>query len=289
MNSKFQWFLLLVLAPIITAKVEAADPAPAPMLAEPYFDRAKPNSYDEVSISDFSVKYLKANKPPIMVVFGRSFSGFVSDWYADKRLQINTINKGNKTNSTLPDASSTDISLQVRDIEGTSKSALLNSAEWLSLEEGFRETLLGYRVGIVNQNLATRLLDAKLRDGEKNLPLDDFLRTEMDVLRHHSQYLIEIVPYQEANPTKQAISFKISISSMANAHLLAEKKVVLHPPAVSWRATSAGYKLQQQPQSIEYQAGEKGYDSIEIPVDPWYENGQRLAKALVTCLYQAIL
>ena len=269
------------------SSVSAQEAQPAEMLAKPYF--SQPRQFAEeftiVSPGDFASKYNAAKQPTLMVFLGRSFSSFVSDWHTNTRIQVNTEIKS--TSADLPQTISSDASVQTRLHNTNLSSQFYNSDEWQSLEQGFRETMLKYRVKLLQQNLAARLLDAEVRQSSNRLPQNDNLRLETDVLRKHSKFLIEIVPYQETRQHMQPVGYQISISSLASATLIGEKRLGLRLPKAEYQAGKNGYSLQEVPVNTEYQPGKSGYDAVKTYQDQGYENGKKIGLALIELMYRS--
>ncbi len=138
---------------------------------------------------------------------------------------------------------------------------------------------------MVQQNLATRLLDAELRESAKDLPQDDSLRMETDVLRKHSKLLIEITTFDEERLDKQPVGYQISISSLASATIVAEKRVGVSMPRAEYKAGANGYELQIAAGRTDYVAGARGYDIIRSYPNLAYNNGRSVAYALIDLLY----
>lgn len=265
----------------------AQEAQPAEMLAQPYFEKSRlvAEDYQAINHADFAKKYNARKQPTLMVFVGKSFGNFVSDWQSNSRVQFNARIKSDSKE--LPKAVTADASVQVREQQAQQRSNALTADEWQEFDRGFREVLLGYRVKLLQQNLATRLLDAELRDSAKELPIDDSLRMETDVLRKHSKLLIEVLPYDETRRDKQPIGYQISVSSLASATLVAEKRVGLNFPMGEYKAGANGYELQAVAGRTDYQAGARGYDVIRSYPNLAYENGKSVGLALIELLYQA--
>lgn len=257
----------------------------APMLSQPYFDQNTaqlPKNY--VAAKTFSGLYNKAKQPTVMVLFGRTLNDVVSDWQTDVKLNVSSEVK-NSAQSTTPNAVSTDLSVQVRDKVRRQKSALLSDSQWAELERGFIQATLTYKVKLLNQSLALRLLDAERRDSKDKLSTTDSQQLEIDILRKHSPLLIEIMPYQEANVRKEYIGFEVSFSSMADASIVAQQRIALDLPAAQWQAGPNGYELKAATSSKDYIAGDGGYQAITAPDEYWYKQGQQLGSEFIQMFY----
>ena len=277
--------LTVCLVSLCSLSISAQEAQPAEMLAQPYFDKveAVSDDYQKISQADFSRKYAAHKNPSLMVFVGKTFSSFVTDWHASSRVQLNARVKSSSKD--LPDAVSIDSSVQVRDRQSEERSNALSYEDWQNFERGFREVLLSYRVKLVQQNLATRLLDAELRESAKDLPQDDSLRMETDVLRKHSKLLIEITTFDEERLDKQPVGYQISISSLASATIVAEKRVGVSMPRAEYKAGANGYELQIAAGRTDYAAGARGYDIIRSYPNLAYNNGRSVAYALIDLLY----
>lgn len=262
----------------------------APMLNRPYFGQNNNPAAEKtyVAAADFSQQYNKAKQPAVMVLFGRTLNDVVSDWQSDVKLNVSSEVK-NSAQSTTPNAVSTDLSLQTREPTQRQKSSLLSSSQWTELERGFVQATLAYRVKLVNQNLAVRLLDAERRDSNNKLATTDTQQLEIDVLRKHSPLLIEILPYQEANVQKEYIGFEVSFSSLADASLVAQQRIALDLAPLQWQAGTNGYELKSVSSSKQYIATDGGYQVASAPDEYWYQQGQQLGTEFVQMFYDSWL
>lgn len=262
-------------------------PAATPMLNEPYFEKQAQQVEDNVSISEseFKQSYNRAKRPTVMILFGRQLNDVVSDWAASTKLNISTEVK-NSSQSNLPHAASTDISLQTKSYNGKRRSEMLTTAQWDELERGFRQAALSYGVKLLNQNLAIRLLDAELRESATKAATVDQQRMELDVLKKHSSLLIEIIPYLEDDLSKEEVGFNISFSSLQDASIVAERRIGLATAPLIWKAGSNGYELVRENSATpRYIAGPNGYNVIQAEPKFWYDQGQKLGKAFIEMFY----
>ncbi|MEO3879434.1 hypothetical protein [Rheinheimera fenheensis] len=277
----------LMVAPVYAMQDLAQE---APMLSQPYFGQNSAPAAEKtyVAVADFSQQYSKAKQPAVMVLFGRTLNDVVSDWQSDVKLNVSSEVK-NTAQSTSPNAVSTDVSLQTREPASRQKSALLSASQWAELERGFLQATLAYRVKLVNQNLAVRLLDAERRESKDKLATTDAQQLEIDVLRKHSPLLIEIMPYQEADVRKEYIGFEVSFSSLADASLVAQQRIALNLAPAQWQAGTNGYELKPVSSSKQYVAAEGGYQVVNAPDEYWYQQGQQLGTEFVQMFYDSWL
>lgn len=262
----------------------------APMLNQPYFsqDKAEQSPVNIVGTAEFTKLYRQAKQPAIVVLFGRTLDDVVSDWKTDLKLNVSTEVK-NTAQSTTPNAVSTDFSLQTRDRQQSQKSGLLTPDQWQELERGFMQATLAYRLKLVNQQLAVRLLDAERRDSVNKLATTDSKQLEIDVIRKHSPLLIEITPYQETNLRKEFIGFTVTFSSLQDATIVAQQRISLDLAAAKWQAGSSGYELAPVSDSKEYIPTAGGYSIVNQPTEFWFQQGQQLGNRFIQMFYDSWL
>jgi hypothetical protein len=278
---------------IFPAAAQAKDAPASNMLTESYFDTRRNAEQKEiqlltVSAAEFKSAYRAAGNPKVVFLLGENFSGLVSDWYSDTRLSLNSAATGT-TGTFVPESQHVTVEVEQRVAPYGYRSSLLNAEQWNEYERGYRNTLLRYGVKMINRNLAMRLLDSEIRATSKRNPQSDSQRLEMDMLRKHSQVIVEVIPYRETRHRKEGIGYDIAVTSLDDASIIADNRIAIPEAYLEYRAGASGYSKQRPQNFADVEAGSSGYDIIEDPIEIWVQQGELAAQATLQLLYDSWL
>ncbi len=279
---------------LLSGTAIALQDAPAgKMLAEPYYDKEREleqanRSLLRVSEADFRQAYETAGKPKLVMLLGQSFDGMVSDWHAQKRVAINSRATGTE-GTFVPESQSVTMGIEQRQVAGDFRSPMLTPAQWDEYERGFQGRLLQYGVRLVNRNVAMRLLDSEIREQTQQNATDDQQRLEMDMLRKHTQLLIEVMPYREQKYKHEPIGYQVTMTRLTDATLMASERIAIPETYTEYRAGASGYAKQRPQNFAGVEASSGGYEIIENPNEIWAEQGELAAEALLQMLFDRYL
>lgn len=294
MNTVYQLAAWIAVALSVSGTVAfAQDAQPQPMLNDGYFDRARAADAASVSLmsvdkATFKAAYDKAGRPKLVVLIGQPFSDMVSDWYSTRRINLNSQATGTAGTFT-PESQSVQVASEVRVSGTTNRSTLLTAAQWDEYQRGFQRVLMEHGVRIVNRAVALRLLDSEVRESSKQVMQSDNLRLEMDMLRKHTNLLLEVVPYQENKLNYEPIGYQVTMTSLEDATILADDRVAIPLARMEYRAGEGGYQLQRPRKVVGVAATAGGYEIIEEELELWAEQGELAAQATLQLLYDRYL
>ncbi|OZB06997.1 MAG: hypothetical protein B7X54_00125 [Idiomarina sp. 34-48-12] len=287
-------YTLCAAATLLGSSLAHGQDTPAqPMLNDSYFDRARSAEQQQVSLitvdqATFKAAYDKAGRPKLVMLVGEPFSDMVSDWHMQRRVSVNAQATG--TDGTfVPESQSVQVGVEQRSYDNPRRSTMLTGAQWDEYQRGYQSTLMQYGVRLVNRAVAMRLLDSEIRAESKRNPQDDNQRLEMDMLRKHTNLLLEVMPYRENKLNFEPIGYQITMTSLEDATLLADDRISIPQGALEYRAGAGGYNLQRPRQVAGVTAQPGGYEVIEEELELWAEQGQLAAQATLQMLYDRYL
>lgn len=296
-----------------SAGVGAQDSPGAPMMTnENYFERerAEENAKRQhqlelqqelqkapiqISRDEFRSAYTAAGNPKLVFLFGENFSGLVSDWHSQRRLNINARATGNE-GTDIPDTQNLTLKVEDRVSANPYRSNLLSDQQWFEFERGFRSTLFQYGIKMINRDVAIRLLDAEIRAQTQLNPQDDNQRLEMDMLRKHSELLVEVLPYREQRRYHEPVGYNVAMTLLGDAIMIADDRVAIPEPTKYEEEFVTlgpnGYEtVVGERQETKVEVGANGYDIVADEEEPelediWAEQGRLAAQATVQLMYE---
>ncbi|WP_339877408.1 hypothetical protein [Pseudidiomarina gelatinasegens] len=276
-----------------SSAVQAQDTQAQPMLNDPYFDRARQAEQQQVNLlqvdkATFRAAYDKAGKPKLVMLVGEPFSDMVSDWHMQRRVSVNAQATGTE-GTFVPESQSVQVGVEQRGYDNPRRSSMLSAAQWDEYQRGYQSMLMSFGVRLVNRSVAMRLLDSEIRAETSRNPQDDNQRLEMDMLRKHTNLLIEVMPYRETKMNYEPIGYHITMTSLDDATLLADDRVPIPQGLYEYGATAGGYELQRPRNVAGVTAQAGGYEVIEEQAELWAEQGQLAAQATLQMLYDRYL
>lgn len=304
---------LIAGAAVFSGTVGAQDSPAAPMMTDQnYFERERAEEEAErqqkrqlqedlqkapiqVSRDEFRTAYSAAGSPKLVFLFGENFSGLVSDWHSQRRLNVNARVTGNE-GTDIPDTQNLTVKAEDRVSVYPYRSALLSDQQWFEYERGFRSTLFQYGIKMINRDVAIRLLDSEIREQTQLNPQDDNQRLEMDMLRKHSELLVEVIPYRERRRYHEAIGYNLAMTLLGDATMIADDRVAIPEPVKNeeefFTVGPNGYeKVKGERQETKVQIGPDGYEIVREEKEPenediWAEQGRFAAQASLQLMYE---
>lgn len=297
---------------VFSGGVGALDSPAAPMMTdENYFERERTEEQAEraqqqqlhedlqksplqVSREEFRTAYTDAGSPKLVFLFGENFSGLVSDWHSQRRLNFNARATGNE-GTDIPDTQNLTVEAEHRVSAYPYRSTLLSDQQWFEYERGYRSTLFEYGIKMINRDVAIRLLDAEIREQTQLNPQDDNQRLEMDMLRKHSELLVEVLPYREQRRYHEPIGYNLAMTLLGDATMIADDRVAIPEPVKNeeefFTVGPNGYeKVKGERQETKIQIGPDGYEIVPEEKEPenediWAEQGRFAAQASLQLMY----
>lgn len=293
MNAIYLCKVCAIATLLVSSLAEAQDAPAQPMLADSYFDRAREARQQSASLLNvdeetFRAAYEKAGHPKLIMLVGEPFSAMVSDWHMQRRVSVNAEATGTE-GTFVPRSQSVQVGVEQRSGGSPRLSGMLSVAQWDEYQRGYQSMLMSFGVRLVNRTVAMRLLDSEIRAQTSRNPQDDSQRLEMDMLRKHTNLLIEVMPYRETKLNHEPIGYQITMTSLDDATLLADDRVSIPLGLHEYNATAGGYELQRQRKVAGVTAQPGGYEVIEEQTEFWAAQGELAAQATLQILYDRYL
>lgn len=266
-----------------------SDPPAGPMLADNYFEQLEEPAPVLFPAGDEQLQevYALRENPRVLFLLGEPLTDAVSAWHSQSRWRLSQQQTETEASGgTSQSSSGYTLSQEQRRPSGSHRSHLLSPTQWTEFEQGFEQRVLQAGLELLHWNLALRLLDAELQNQPGATLADDPERMSFAVLQQHGDTLVEILPFRHQGFAEQPIGYRIRISSLQDARILADQRLPLRQKQGHYQAGPAGYQRQTRGPVAGVTAESGGYQLHYQPEEPWLERGQYTAEATLQLLYE---